>query len=85
MGPLDFAKDFFSDIPVDYRGPQTGHSVVPSTTQFTDGPDRSDFRLVPLAEGAFATARQGSVQVRDAAGRPLHPAVWGAPTGPYGY
>ena len=71
MGLLDFAKYLFNDIPIDYQGPENGYYVVPNYSQFTYFSVRSDFRLVPLADGRFAAAWKDFVQVRDAGGRPL--------------
>lgn len=76
MGLLDFAKYLFNDIPIDYQGPETGYYVVPNYSQFTYSSVRSDFRLVPLADGCFAAAWKDFVQVRDAGGRPLWRADW---------
>lgn len=71
MGLFHFLKYLVNDIPLDYQGPETGFYVVPNYSQFTYSSGRSDFRLVPLANGCFAAAWKDLVQVRDGGGRPL--------------
>ena len=71
MGLLDFTKYLFNEIPLDYKGPETGYYVVPNYSQLTYSTVRGDFRLLPLAEGCFAACWRDLLVVRDAAGREL--------------